>query len=64
MTPIQLVRECTPPPTPFKQRAAKVVVGLVVAKKINPDPKYYTDDLWKRQNAIPFAFNDPLWWVD
>ena len=40
-----------------------VIAGLVVARKINPDPKYFTDELWDRQNAIPFAFTDPPWWA-
>jgi glutamine phosphoribosylpyrophosphate amidotransferase len=41
---------------------AKLVAGVVVARKINPIAKYYAVDLWQRQSAISFSFTDPPWW--
>jgi hypothetical protein len=47
----------------LQSAGVQVIAGLVVARKINPDPKYFTDELWDRQSAIPFAFTDRPWWA-
>jgi adenine/guanine phosphoribosyltransferase-like PRPP-binding protein len=47
----------------LQSAGAHVVAGVVVARKINPDPKYFTDELWDRQSEIPFVFSDPPWWI-
>jgi glutamine phosphoribosylpyrophosphate amidotransferase len=41
---------------------AKIAVGVVVARKINP-PNFNTSELWERQAAIPFRFPDEPWWA-
>jgi len=41
---------------------ATVVAGLVIARKINPDPVYYTYEVWDRQALVPFNFTDSPWW--
>ena len=41
---------------------AHVVAGVVIARKINPDPRYFTANLWSRQSSIPFSFTDSPWW--
>jgi predicted amidophosphoribosyltransferase len=46
----------------LQSAGAQVIAGLVVARKINPDPKYFTDEVWDRQSVIPFVFTDPPWW--
>ncbi len=63
MTPSRQVRESHSAAHALQSAGVDVIAGLVVARKINPDPKYFTDELWDRQNAIPFAFTDPPWWA-
>lgn len=41
---------------------ATVRVVLIVTRKINPDSKYGTDQLWDRQSGVPFNFQAPQWW--
>lgn len=42
---------------------AVVPFALIVTRKINPDPRYGTDDLWERQSATPFDFRAVPWWA-
>lgn len=42
---------------------ATVVAGIVVARKINPNPLYFTDQIWNRQQAVDFSFAGPHWWT-
>ena len=46
------------------EAGATVVAAVVVTRKINPDPKYGTDRLWKRQTRIPFQFAAAPWWAE
>jgi len=43
---------------------AIVAVAIVVTRKINPDARYGSADLWDRQSAMPFSFTAPPWWSD
>jgi predicted amidophosphoribosyltransferase len=46
----------------LQSAGAFVVAGLVVARKIDPVPRYYSEELWLRQADIPFSFRDRPWW--
>jgi predicted amidophosphoribosyltransferase len=44
---------------------AIVLAAVVVARKINPDPRWAnTAQVWDRQVAIPFSFTDEPFWYD
>lgn len=45
------------------EAGATVVAGIVVARKINPNPLYFTDQIWGRQQAVDFSFAGPHWWT-
>lgn len=42
---------------------AEVAAVVVVARKINPDPSYGTDELWDRQRSQDFDFKRAPWWL-
>lgn len=43
---------------------ATVIAGLVIARKINPDPKWDNSvEVWDRQVAHGFSFTEPPWWA-
>jgi hypothetical protein len=39
-----------------------VIAIMCVARKINPDPQWGTDQLWARQNNVAFSFTASPWW--
>lgn len=41
---------------------ATVPAAIVVTRKINPDARYGTLDLWNRQTQIEFRFDSFPWW--
>jgi orotate phosphoribosyltransferase len=43
---------------------AHVMAGVVIARKINPDPTYFTEAVWNRQSEIHFDFLVKPWWAD
>jgi hypothetical protein len=43
---------------------AVVTAAIVVTRKINPDARYGSVDLWDRQSALPFSFTATPWWTD
>jgi predicted amidophosphoribosyltransferase len=40
----------------------EVIAIICVARKINPDPQWGTDQLWARQNNVAFSFTASPWW--
>jgi predicted amidophosphoribosyltransferase len=48
----------------LQETGAEVVAGIVIARKINPDARYNTLDLWERQSRIPFNFESLPWWAE
>lgn len=43
---------------------AVVAAAIVVTRKINPDARYGSAELWDRQNALPFSFTAAPWWAE
>jgi phosphoribosylpyrophosphate synthetase len=41
---------------------AEVPVVLIVTRKITPDTRWGTDQLWERQSKVPFDFQSDQWW--
>jgi predicted amidophosphoribosyltransferase len=42
---------------------ARVIVGMTVARKIRVNQQYKSVDLWRRQHAKAFSFEEPPWWA-
>lgn len=48
----------------LQSAGAFVIAGLVIARKINPQPWYHTQKVWNSQEAISFDFTRNPWWRD
>lgn len=48
--------------TLLQNAGADVIASVVVARKINPDPQWGSQDLWDRQAALRYDFDAQPWW--